>query len=242
MKITAIILAAGDGKRFADPNVNKTAIKIGDKSLVQMGLEKVEPLVDELVVVVGHKKQSVIDSIKTKKIRYVLQKARLGTGHAVKLAIEEIERGKDKPDHIFVANGDHLFQVAQKAVKGLFDRHIDAGNDATILTSIHSNPVNRDNGRIKREGRRVVEIIERRDFTLRIRKMNELNSGNYIFKYSSIKPVLDKTRVVAGHEFNIVYSIFKTGKVGAYVVKYEDVGPGINTRADLEETLKTFNV
>lgn len=240
MKITAIVLAAGDGTRFADPHVNKTAIKIKDKSLVQIGLEKVEPLVNEMIVVVGHKKQSVIDSINTKNIRYVLQAKRLGTGHAVKLAIEEIEKGEVKPDHIFVANGDHLFQVAIHAISGLFDKHIRDGNDATILTSYHRSPVDRDNGRIKRKRGKVVEIIERKDFTPAIRKMNELNSGNYIFRYLSIKPILDKTKVVSGKELNIVYSIFKTRKVGAHVVRYEDVGPGINTQKDLEETLKTF--
>jgi len=237
MRITAIILAAGKGTRFADPKVNKTAYKINGKSMLQGGLDVVASLVDDTIVVVGYRKQSVIDTVKTKRIKFVTQNKRLGTGHAVKLALKEIEKGNTKPDHIFVANGDHLFQVSKKAIRGLFKMHIAEGNDATVLTSFHPNPVERDNGRIIRKNGRIVEIVEKCDFTPEIRKIDELNSGNYIFRYASLKRVLPKASIVPGKEFNIVYSIFEMGKVGGCVVSFEDVGSGINSKSDLEEYL-----
>jgi bifunctional UDP-N-acetylglucosamine pyrophosphorylase/glucosamine-1-phosphate N-acetyltransferase len=238
VKITAIVLAAGKGKRFGASGVNKTAIKINGKSLVQIGLEKVEPLVDGLIVVVGHKKQSVIDSIKTKNVKFVTQKKRLGTGHAFKLALNEIKRQKTKPDHIFVANGDHLFQVSKNIINNLIDEHAKKGNDATILTSIHPNPEKRDNGRIVRKKGKIVRIIEKHEYTKSARKIKELNSGNYIFKYSTIKPVLDATKVGRVKEMNLVYSIFKLKKIGGYKTLYKNVGPGVNTKSDLERYLE----
>lgn len=237
MKIAAIILAAGKGKRFGISEVNKTAVKIDGKSLLQMGLDKIHDSVDETVVVVGHKKESVISSIKTNRVRFVTQSKRLGTGHAVKVALNDIEKRNNKPDHVLVTNGDHLFMVTREVVRNLIKKHISEGNDATILTSIHPDPVNVDNGRIIRKKGKFIGILEKTEFTASSRKIKELNSGNYVFKYSAIKPVLDQAKVELGKELYITDLVFKVNKIGSFTTLHKNVGSGANTKSELENFL-----
>jgi bifunctional UDP-N-acetylglucosamine pyrophosphorylase/glucosamine-1-phosphate N-acetyltransferase len=235
-RTTAIILAAGKGTRFGSSDVNKTAISIGGKSIIQIGIDKIKDLVDDTVVVVGHKKESVINSITTKGIRYVIQSKRLGTGHAVKIALNEIIRQKKNPSHVLVANGDHLFMIDKPAVQKLLQNHKAETNDVTILTALHNSPEKLDNGRIIRRGDKAVSILEKSEFKNGENKIRELNTGTYAFKFDSLaKSILGK-RSERGKELFITKILFYLPKVGTVTVPFGSVGTGINTKEDLNNT------
>ena len=107
--IQAIIMAAGKSTRTwpLTLTIPKPLLKVMNKEIIKHNLDALQGLVDEVIVIVGYKKELIIDEIGNKygklKIRYAEQKRQLGTGHALK-SVEQIIENK------FIAmGGDDIF-------------------------------------------------------------------------------------------------------------------------------------
>ena len=87
---TAIILAAGQGKRMRS-KTPKVLHKVGGKYLLQHVIDASKESVGEINVIVGHNSELVKEAIIDGKINWVLQEEQLGTGHAVQQAAPFIE-------------------------------------------------------------------------------------------------------------------------------------------------------
>ena len=113
----AIILAAGNSTRTwpLTANTPKPLLKIVDKTLIEHNLLQLKGLVDEVIIVVGFKKQKIIDFLgneyKGLKLTYVEQDEQHGTGHAVLICKKHIK------ENIIVMMGDDLF--SGKDIKNL---------------------------------------------------------------------------------------------------------------------------
>ncbi len=100
-KMQAVILAAGKSTRTYPLTLTrpKPLLKVGKKTLLEHNLEQLDGLVDELILVVGYKKDMLInfvDKIRNRykfKISFVEQKGQLGTGHAL-LQVKDIVKGR----------------------------------------------------------------------------------------------------------------------------------------------------
>lgn len=107
----AVILAAGKSTRTYPLTLTrpKPLLKVGKKTLLEHNLEQLDGLIEEVVLVVGYKKDMLInfiDKIKNNykfKIRFVEQKEQLGTGHAL-LQVEDIVKAK-----FLLMMGDDLY-------------------------------------------------------------------------------------------------------------------------------------
>ncbi len=105
----AIILVAGKGLRMRPLTLfrPKPLLEISNKTILEHNLGQLDGIVKEAVLVIGYKgemiKGFIGNQFKNIKIRYVLQKKRLGTGHAVKKAIPYIK------DKFILMNGDDLY-------------------------------------------------------------------------------------------------------------------------------------
>jgi len=105
----AVIMAAGESTRTYPLTVDtpKPLLKIANKEIIKHNMENLAGLVDGFVVIVGFKKEMIKKALGSefmgKKITYVGQKERLGTGHAL-LQAEKQANGK-----IMVLNGDDLY-------------------------------------------------------------------------------------------------------------------------------------
>jgi len=105
----AIILAAGKGTRMYPMALDKPKplIEVANKPVLEHNLEQMLGLVSEVVIVVGYKKDMIInrfdDNYKGMKITYVVQEEQLGTGHAVLMAEKFVT------EKFLVLNGDDLF-------------------------------------------------------------------------------------------------------------------------------------
>lgn len=96
-----LILAAGEGTRLAELNLkHKSFAVVNKKHIIDYSLDLLrneggKPLVSEIVIVVGHNAQSVIDYIgdayKDIPVSYVLQSERKGIAHAVKTAKDALD-------------------------------------------------------------------------------------------------------------------------------------------------------
>ncbi|MDP3880717.1 MAG: sugar phosphate nucleotidyltransferase [bacterium] len=96
----AVILAAGEGRRMRPltAEVPKPMIKILGKPLLERFLEVLPSEIDEIILVVGYKKEVIQDyfssEFKGRKIRYVLQDQQLGVAHALFLCKDLVSDGE----------------------------------------------------------------------------------------------------------------------------------------------------
>src|SRR2546423_15418473 len=101
--IVGIILAAGKGSRMKVKGINKTALAFEGKPLVQYGIDLFNKTVDKIVLVVG----AFSDSIKQNalipsKTIIAHQAKRLGTGHAVMVAVRSMEKKGLTPEAVLM--------------------------------------------------------------------------------------------------------------------------------------------
>ena len=67
--ITAIVLAAGKGKRMNSKTINKVAMPLGDKQMILHTIDLLDRLnIVQKIVVVGFAKESVMDILKGRVI------------------------------------------------------------------------------------------------------------------------------------------------------------------------------
>lgn len=111
----AVILAAGKSTRTYPLTLTrpKPLLQIANKAILAHQLDALGGLVDEVIVVVGYRKEMIQERFGTRyrdmAIRYVEQKEQLGTGHAVLQCAPLI----DQP--FMAMNGDDLFDAADLA-------------------------------------------------------------------------------------------------------------------------------
>ena len=106
----AVILAAGKSTRTYPLTLTrpKVLLEVMNKPILQHNLEALESLVDEVVIVVGYKKEMVMERFGERfggiKISYIEQKEQLGTAHAL-LQAKEMLSGR-----FFVLMGDDIYK------------------------------------------------------------------------------------------------------------------------------------
>ena len=84
----AVLLAAGSSTRTQPLTLTrpKPLLKVANKTILKHNIEQLEGLVEEIIIVVGYKKEMIEEHLKnyTKtKITFVEQKEQLGTAHAL---------------------------------------------------------------------------------------------------------------------------------------------------------------
>lgn len=96
----AVILAAGEGRRMRPltEETPKSMLNILGKPLLERFLEVLPDEIDEIILVVGYKKEAIQDyfgdKFNGKKISYVFQKEQLGVAHALFLCKDLIKDGE----------------------------------------------------------------------------------------------------------------------------------------------------
>ncbi len=87
--IKIVVLAAGHGKRMMS-DLPKVLMPVKGKSMIKRLLESVEKsgIDDSPTIVVGYKKELVMEEFGKDKYYYAVQNEPLGTGHAVMTAKE----------------------------------------------------------------------------------------------------------------------------------------------------------
>jgi len=108
-KMQAVILAAGKSTRTYPLTLTKPKplLKVANKTLLGHNLDNLNNIVNEVIIVVGYKKNLIKKYIgnvyKNLKIRYVEQKHQLGTAHAVSLTESYIK------DRFILLMGDDIY-------------------------------------------------------------------------------------------------------------------------------------
>ena len=166
----------------------KVMLNVLFKPMLQWVIDSVKASgTDDICVVVGFKEEIIRDYL-GESCEAVTQAERKGTGHAVMMAKDYLE--KRRGGHVLVLCGDAPF-MDEATIKAAFKKHIAEGNSATIISAELDDPTGY--GRIVRDGKigPVVEIVEHKDATPEQLKITEINSGAYWFKIDDLLPVLD---------------------------------------------------
>ena len=230
-KITAVILAGGEGKRMFS-KLPKVLHKICGITMVEHVINCAREIGCETpVVVIGHGAEQVRQTIKD--VKFVLQEPQLGTGHAVMQADEYIDA-----NDILVLYGDTPLVSAEK-LKEMYQFHKSGDYGVTVLTADLDNPAGY--GRIIRDDKGLIEaIVEDKDANSEVKKVKEINSGMYFFKGTELKKALKKlTNHNAQGEYYLTdaLQIIKAEGYGIAAFKTNDPAEimGVNNRLQLFE-------
>ena len=100
---TIIILAAGKGTRM-DSNLPKVLHKLNGESMINRVInvaKKLNPI--DIIVIVGFKKELVMNEVNNENVTFVIQKEQKGTGHAILQCMPKITKAAG---NILILSGD----------------------------------------------------------------------------------------------------------------------------------------
>lgn len=234
---TSVILAAGMGTRMKS-KMPKVLHKVCGKPLSKWVIDASEAAgADKVCAVVGHKAETVKEVLGD-VCEFALQAEQKGTGHAVMQAIDVIKNSKGE---VVILNGDTPLITAETINKAI-EYHKNNDNQATVITAILDDATGY--GRIVRDNDgSVLKIVEQKDASEEEKKINEVNSGMYVFDAQSLVYALDKiTPNNAQGEYYLTDTLeilLSAGKkIGGYAISDNDEIRGINDRVQLNEAEK----
>jgi bifunctional UDP-N-acetylglucosamine pyrophosphorylase/glucosamine-1-phosphate N-acetyltransferase len=178
----AIVLAAGKGTRMKSARP-KVLHELCGQPMLWWALEALRAAgVDDVIVVTNPELDPHAARL---GVRTVIQPEQLGTGHAVKIALEAIEPGDGC---LIVAYGDmplvdaSIFEDVQAAIDP------DAGTALALVTAVM--PLPSAFGRIVRNASTVERIVEAKDCTPEQLAIAEMNAGIYAFHERALRAAI----------------------------------------------------
>ena len=155
------------------------------RPLIAYPLRTARALADRIVLVVGPNADEVV-TLAGSDVRAVVQRERLGSGHAVLQAKPECGEGT-----ILVLPGD-MPLLSIETIERLVAHHRKSHAAATVLTAVVTEP--QGYGRVLRQGGRVKRIVEDRDATDAEKKIAEINTSVYCFAAGRLWRALGRVR------------------------------------------------
>jgi bifunctional UDP-N-acetylglucosamine pyrophosphorylase/glucosamine-1-phosphate N-acetyltransferase len=233
MKITAVLLAAGQGTRMKS-DLPKVLHKIAGKPMVFYGLEATRQASTETPVLVVGYKSDVVKAAVGQAAQYVVQEKQLGTAHALMQA-EPLLKGKT--DYVIVTYADMPLLRAE-IFKQLVEAQKANRGPISMVTVIAQDP--RGFGRIARTAEGTVEaIIEEAAATAEQLQIKELNVGAYCFSADWLWEALQHIPLSQKGEYYLTDTVELAVKAGLPVqaIVLDDMLEtiGINTRVHLSE-------
>lgn len=232
MKISAILLAAGQGTRMKS-RLPKVLHRVAGQPMIEHALRAARAASTETpVVVIGHGAELVRQTVKG--VEFALQSEQLGTAHAVRQA-EPLLRGKT--DLLIVCYADMPLLRAE-SLQRLVETQKTNDGPMTMMTVIADDP--RGFGRIVRSEQGDVQaIVEEAQATPDQLNIKELNVGAYCFRADWLWDALTRIPVSPKGEYYLTDTVEIAVRDGlpvrAITIDDLDEAIGINTRVHLAE-------
>lgn len=226
MSASAVILAAGLGKRMKSP-IPKVLHPVLGKPMVQRAGEIAEAAgIDHIVVVVGHGRERVIPILEERGWEWAVQEEQLGTAHAVGCAMPLLKGGE-----VLVLLGD-VPLLKSETVSELLQARRGANAPMAVLTTTppdvtgYGRIIMDPNGRIDR-------IVEEKDATDEEKSFQTINTGIMVFASGVLEDVLPEIGSDnAQNEFYLTDAVSKLAKspggaLSVFTPDWEEVA-GVN--------------
>lgn len=194
-------------------------------------------------VVIGHGRDLVKKAAETAvltegsgNVRFTVQDQQLGTGHAVKLALEN----SSGATLTAVFNGD-LPLFTPEAFADFLNTHFNEKSFATLGSATLDDPA--QYGRIVRKGKNFSGVVEFKDANAAQRRIREINGGVYLFDTALLKNCLGKLKTKnAAQEFYLP-DVFEAArkqkkKIYAHLFEDSDLLRGVNDMKERAEAQK----
>ena len=244
-KTTVIVLAAGGGTRMKSKTM-KVLHPIAGRSMIGHVMAAVDAVAPhEVVAVVGHQRDQVAPHLQELRGDVVLavQETQEGTGHAVRVAWEELAP-EQRGDTVLVAYGDTPL-LEGESLRAFLEDHVAAGRAVSILSGVVGDPTGY--GRVLRDESGVVTgIVEQKDATAEQAAVCEINSGILAFDAAFLERALPRlSNDNANGEYYLTDTVALARQdglpVGAFAVDDVLQTEGANDRAQLATLAKEKN-
>jgi bifunctional UDP-N-acetylglucosamine pyrophosphorylase/glucosamine-1-phosphate N-acetyltransferase len=238
--ITAVILAAGKGTRMKS-SLSKVLHPVGCGTVLGEVVHSLEQSgVSDIIVVVGHQADDIKERFSGKGLRFATQKELLGSGDALRSALEGAGELRDR---VLVTCGD-----TPLITSGTYEALVRAGGKSgaacSLLTSEMDEPGSY--GRIVRGPAGNVEaIVEEKDADPSRKAIKEINVGTYCFSRGHLERYISDIRMNEKKK-----EFYLTDIVGILAANGENIvtsscgageATGVNTRRDLAEVNTIVN-
>lgn len=244
---TVIVLAAGEGRRMRSCTP-KVLHPLAGRSMLAHVLAAVRGLEPHRVaVVVGHGRDQVTPHLAAidPTALPVVQDEQHGTGHAARLAVDELRDKQPLEGSVLVVPGDAPLLTAETLAR-VVDRRAEAGAAAVLLTASMPDP--NGYGRVLRdpETGAVTEVVEHKDATEQQRLVTECAVSVYAFDAAYLADALSRltTHNAQGEEYltDVVAIAQREGKgVDAVVADDYRETLGVNDRVQLASAGRLLN-
>lgn len=239
MALSIIILAGGSGTRMSS-NLPKVLHKLAGKTLLDHVIDSAEALegVTEIFVVYGHMGETVLASMQHRKnVKWVEQKQRLGTGHAVQQVLPHLN-----PDNqVLILYGDVPLITSNTLANFVAAT---GKNQLGLLTATVPDPYGL--GRILRdEHQHVTGIVEEKDASDLEKQIKEINTGIYCVPAEFLLkwlPNLSSNNAQKEYYLTDIVKMAREDQVSISVSKPKRVEEifGANTRVELARLERIF--
>ena len=232
-----VIMAAGEGTRMKS-SLPKVLHKVQGRTLAEWVINSTVDVTDRPVIIYGNGGEK-IKEVLGDGYDYVLQSERLGTGHAVMQAIDNIRGSK----FTIVLAGD-MPLITRESITELSTEAEEKNISCLMLTaSPEKTPAF---GRIIRDGNgNITSIVEEKDATEEQKKIKELNISIYCFRTDDLIDALSKIGTDnAQHEYyltDVIKVMYGEGKkIDSITIGDIKESMGVNTRVQLAEAGKAL--
>ncbi|HJQ01093.1 MAG TPA: bifunctional UDP-N-acetylglucosamine diphosphorylase/glucosamine-1-phosphate N-acetyltransferase GlmU [Jatrophihabitans sp.] len=250
--LTVIILAAGEGTRMKSAALPKVLHGFAGRSLLGHALAATAQLAaSRTAVVIGHRRDEVAQHLTglAADAVPVVQAEQNGTGHAVRIALDELERLDGSPisGTVLVLPADAP-GLRPGTLDELLAEHLESGAAATLLTSIVEDPT--DYGRVIRAGdptrpAAVRKVVEHRDATADELLVAEVSALVYAFDAVLLRDAVRRlsTDNAQGEEYlpDVIGIFVDAGRdVRARLAPATETA-GVNDRVQLAAAHRAYN-
>jgi bifunctional UDP-N-acetylglucosamine pyrophosphorylase/glucosamine-1-phosphate N-acetyltransferase len=235
----ALILGAGKGKRMKSGSSGRSDLpkilqKLNGRYVVDYVIDSARKAdIERQILVIGHQAEKARTALQDRGVEFVEQTPQLGTGHAVMMA-EPALAGFE--GDLVVLCGD-MPLVRPETIRRLIDERLRLDAAAVVLTAVLDDPA--QYGRVVRDDEGLLKaIVEYRDADDKVRKIDEVNTATYCFRWPELRPILGRLKDDNDQkEFYLTDSIAilvgEGRKVGAVVADDPREGLGVNSPEEL---------
>jgi len=229
-KTLVLILAAGRGSRMKT-SIPKPLNLVYERPIISWIIDSFKENNIDIALIINPSDNKYFYSYRN-DVEFIYQSSPLGTGHAVKQAINLIP----KYNHIFIFVGDSPF-VSKKIISRMYDSHQINKSDCTILSSLFLEK-KFPYSRIVRNGKSIIKIVEEKDANKMELKIKELFCSHYLFES---KILLEFINYLIPHNNNnevyltdILNELLLRGKnINSIIIKDWKRLVGLNTKEDI---------
>ncbi|MFL2784405.1 MAG: bifunctional UDP-N-acetylglucosamine diphosphorylase/glucosamine-1-phosphate N-acetyltransferase GlmU [Dehalococcoidia bacterium] len=228
----AVILAAGKGTRMKS-RIPKVLHRIAGTEMLKIILITAKNAgISSLVTIVPEDHDQFITAV-GQYTQLAVQKEAKGSGHAVLQSKPLL----NKSDNIVVLNGD-VPLIKSSTLSEMMLKHSESDATVTLLTSRQIS--NEGMGRIVRsDDGYISSIIEDKEATPDLRKIDEVNAGIYCFRGEWLWQALESLKISGQGEYYLTDLIALANVQGLKIESIESMHPheaqGVNNRVELSK-------